>query len=441
MIEIPKLFVAIAQWSACVLHISFFKKRFGKIPVAACAILWLAIIVLQQLLCGYAPPHALLWAVNVAVSLILMSAFIFSCTEIKLQDAVYYGICSVIVSEFIASVEWQLYNYFYMSYDFAKEAWFRYVWLAFIDSACFALLCVINVKLFKNSQALHVSGKDILFVFVVMCVSLFAANIKFFDNAGEWTARRIREGLEIRTLVELCGIFVLYSNRVMCDRIMYMTELNATRQVMDNQYRQYKIYKENDEIINRHYHDLKHQLDMILSEEDGNKRAEYLKDIQNAIRIRQSEHKTGNEVVDVILSGKNLECVDGGITMSVVADGKLLDFMSKMDICSVLGNCLDNAIESVRKIEDQEKRIIQFALFTQGDMIVMRVKNYCEEKLLIRDGEIVTSKNHKDDHGYGLKSIRFVAEKYGGNMKILKEGNWFSLCLLFPDNINETKRD
>lgn len=441
MFDIPRLFIGIVQWAACFLHMQAFKRRCKPLPFAALCLLWLSVFIAQNILFGYLPFNFGIRFLNSCLSLILMIAFMFSTTAINIKDAVFYGFSSYVLGGFISSVHWQLYYYFYIGYDFAKELWFIILWLVFIYCACFILIILINSRVFKNSKIPCASYKDIIFIVIMTVFCIVSANIKFFNNDGVWMERRIREWNEIRTLVWMFGLVVIYFNRVMSDKIMYMAELTAINRVMDNQFKQYKIYKQNNEIINRHYHDLKHQLDIILSEDDHDKRSEYLEEMQKAIKLRQSEKVTGNKVVDVILSGKSIDCVNNGITLSVVADGHLLDFMSQMDLCSVLGNCIDNAVEYVENIEDKQKRIIQVALFRQGSMIVLRVKNYFDGKLEYNGENVVTTKENKLDHGYGLKSIRMITEKYGGNMKIVTEDGWFTLCLLFPLGNETTKLD
>lgn len=441
MIDIPWLFIAIAEWMACLLHMLAFKKRVKPVQFAALCVVWLAALIAQNVLFGYFADHWILECCSIVTSLILMIAFIFSGAEINLKDAIFYGFSSCIVAGFISAVHWQLFYYIYLDYAFAAELWFRCLWLAVIYSACFVLILICNDRIFKNSKVPHATVKDIIFIFVLTVFCIFIANIKIVGGAGEWTPGKIREWFEIRTLVYLCGMILLYCNRIILDKIMYMSELTATNQIMENQFRQYTIYKENDEAINRHYHDLKHQIDMILGEDSHEKRSEYLEEMSKAIKLRQSEKLTGNRVVDVILSGKSIACVNNGITLSVVADGCLLNFMSQMDICSVLGNSIDNAIEYVKSIEEPEKRIIQVALFQQGDMVVLRVKNYFSGRLNYKDEAIVTTKENKNDHGYGIKSIRLITEKYGGTMQVVAQDGWFTLCLLFPQDGDHTKFD
>ena len=69
-------------------------------------------------------------------------------------------------------------------------------------------------------------------------------------------------------------------------------------------------------------------------------------------------------VLDVILTAKERACADRGITFTAVADGSLLSGMSSMDIASLFGNALDNAIEATSKLPKYEQRLIKLAFQT-----------------------------------------------------------------------------
>ena len=119
--------------------------------------------------------------------------------------------------------------------------------------------------------------------------------------------------------------------------------------------------------------------------------------------------------------------------MTVVADGARLDFMETMDICSIFGNALDNAIESVETLADSSKRLIRVSVSAQNVFLLIRVENYFESAVHQEGGEFKsTKKNAKGYHGFGIKSIRYAAEKYGGSVSITMEDNWFNLRVLIP---------
>ena len=84
--------------------------------------------------------------------------------------------------------------------------------------------------------------------------------------------------------------------------------------------------------------------------------------------------------------------------------------------------------------KDKQKRVIQVAAYEEQGMLLIRIRNYCENVPQIVDGLPVTSKDNTDYHGFGLKSIRHTAEKYGGGMSIKTGSNFFSLQILIPMN-------
>ena len=107
-----------------------------------------------------------------------------------------------------------------------------------------------------------------------------------------------------------------------------------------------------------------------------------------------------------------------------------------MDICTIFGNALDNAIEYEEKIKDKKKRLIRVAVYSQNRFIMIRVENYCEVRLAEEDSLPETTKKNKEYHGYGLKSIRTTAEKYGGSMTVRTKDDWFYLRVLIPKTAN-----
>ena len=219
---------------------------------------------------------------------------------------------------------------------------------------------------------------------------------------------------------------------IQCCELRVRKELEAVQNVLQNQYVQYKQSRESIELINYKYHDLKHQIAVLRSEEDPKKREEFLNRMEDGIRQYEAQNKTGNKVLDTVLTTKSLYCTKHGITFTCVADGTLLDFMDVMDICSIFGNALDNAIECELKIPDKEKRLIHVTVSKQKMFLILRFENYCEETLQYQEGALVTTKKEKEFHGYGLKSIQYTANKYEGAVSMNVEDNWFELKVLIP---------
>ena len=201
---------------------------------------------------------------------------------------------------------------------------------------------------------------------------------------------------------------------------------------MDMQYQNYQLSKESMDMVNQKYHDLKHQITLLKAEADSGKSIRYLEKMENEIKVYETQNKTGNQVLDAVLTNKALLCQNEGIELKFMIDGAQLAFMKDMDISALFGNMLDNAIESVRKQENQEKRLIGLYVSQEKQFLRIRTENYCDEKLEFRNGLPITTKEDKHLHGYGMKSIRTIVEKYGGSAMASQKNNWFELKILIP---------
>lgn len=106
--------------------------------------------------------------------------------------------------------------------------------------------------------------------------------------------------------------------------------------------------------------------------------------------------------------------------------------MKEEDIYSLFGNALDNAIEGVEKTRQPDKKVIELIVRRAGDMCSVHVENYFSGDLEYAEGLPITTHGDKNVHGFGMKSMRMNAEKYGGTMHVYTEEDVFYLDILFP---------
>lgn len=107
--------------------------------------------------------------------------------------------------------------------------------------------------------------------------------------------------------------------------------------------------------------------------------------------------------------------------------------MDVMDISALFGNAIDNAIEAVEKIDNTEQRLITLKVTSHQQFLIIRLDNYDTSSLDLSTGELPeTSKTNKDYHGFGLKSMEYVSNKYGGSLTLSKEDNWVQLKIILP---------
>ena len=404
MPDIPRIYTAIAEWLACMLFILPVKKRFANGKTGALMAVFLLIQSVFLMITGNVKIY--FWIPCMIIAVLLMIGFIYGCCEISLRDAGYFGMIAFVAAEFMASIEWQVVCFFWDG-TVPVVAVQAVVLAAIYGCVAVILYKMLHMHLPKDGK-MGISIKEYISGLVIAIAVFAVSNISFLTENTPFSGRYSFEIGNIRTLVDLGGIAILYAHLIQCCELRVRKELEAVQNVLQNQYVQYKQSRESIELINYKYHDLKHQIAVLRSEEDPKKREEFLNRMEEEIRQYEAQNKTGNKVLDTVLTTKSLYCAKHGITFTCVADGTLLDFMDVMDICSIFGNALDNAIECELKIPEKEKRLIHVTVSKQKQFLILRFENYCEETLQYQEGTPVTTKKEKEFHGYGLKSIQYT---------------------------------
>ena len=208
----------------------------------------------------------------------------------------------------------------------------------------------------------------------------------------------------------------------------YRYELDAIEVIDRKRREQYEIAKDTIDAVNVKCHDLKKMIGSVLGQYKVMTEEE-LKNLSNKISIYDAIVKTGNEALDLILTEKSLYCEQNDIKLTIIADGDGLGFISDADTYSLFGNILDNAVEAVMKLEPH-RRTITLNVRTVGGMLVVHEENYCAGEVRFVNGTPVTSKGDTNEHGYGVLSIRHIAEKYGGGVNITVKDGIFSMNVL-----------
>jgi len=175
-------------------------------------------------------------------------------------------------------------------------------------------------------------------------------------------------------------------------------------------------------------HDLKHQIAAIRTKTEQENFGKYLDRLEDSIIEYGTVVECGNETINIVLTEKNILCSTCGVKFSYIIDGTMFDFMSEMEIYSLFGNALDNALESCSKVSEPEKRVISLKAARHGEMVVLHVENFFEETLTMVDGLPQTTKKGSG-HGFGLRSIQQIAEKYEGVASVQAAGNIFKLTV------------
>lgn len=187
--------------------------------------------------------------------------------------------------------------------------------------------------------------------------------------------------------------------------------------------RQYRITKETIDLINIKCHDIRYRLGMLAEQGSG------LEELKRSIAIYDSRISTGSPILDVLLTEKSLFCEQNKINMSCMIDGSKLSFIEEGDLYCLFGNLVDNALEAVKGAEP-DRRVIDLVVKSKDGLILIQEENYFAGALNFEDGLPVTTKEGTG-HGFGMRSIRLIARKYGGELSVSTRGEIFSLNIIF----------
>ena len=229
----------------------------------------------------------------------------------------------------------------------------------------------------------------------------------------------------------ICCMLILYLQVSMCVQKKLERELETLSLLLHQSKEQYRQSDENITLLNLKCHDLKHQIREYAGKREIEE--EYIRDLENIVNIYDSPVKTGNDALDLIFTEKSLLCHKNEITLTCLADCSRLNFISSADLYGLFGNIIDNAIDAVTKLSDKDKRHIDLVVKNVNCFVSIQVDNYYTGKIqLDESGLPMTTKEDKNYHGYGLKSIAMIIDKYNGDLKLSVGKEIFSLSILFP---------
>ncbi len=208
-------------------------------------------------------------------------------------------------------------------------------------------------------------------------------------------------------------------------------EKEIVRQLSLERKKQYTLSKENIDIINQKCHDLKHQF-KALRESNKLEIDQYIEEVEKSIMIYDHVLKTDNDVLNTILTEKSLYCERHNIKLSCIIDTSQLDFISTQDLYVLFGNMLSNAIECASKQKEIEQRVISLHVQAKRNVLSIQTNNFVLVPPEFADGLPVTTKSNKAYHGFGMKSMVHIAEKYGGHLSATVNNHIFMLQIVIP---------
>ena len=140
--------------------------------------------------------------------------------------------------------------------------------------------------------------------------------------------------------------------------------------------------------------------------------------------------KSGNVMVDAILNSKLSLAKSRKINVNAKAVVPKNITISEIDLCVIIGNLLDNAIEACLRINDEKKRFIRVYMDMKRGDLYLSVTNSSEGKIQKQGGKYISGKG--ESHGFGLMRVDKIVDKYNGYIKRNDEDGAFTSEVMLP---------
>ena len=284
---------------------------------------------------------------------------------------------------------------------------------------------------------------------------LLAVLAAWLSRGREINRKSAFRAVSALTLAGFLGVITLSEQTVLAipDDTLYMWTILAVVLMMSvlvfNINRQYEVEKElaklkseQAELLERDYtavnrayqvnaklfHDLHNHIGVLrqfLTHEKYGEAVRYLDELQAPVRNLTANLWTGDETADYLINSKAAAAEADGIRFQAQVEFPRRTNIRSVDLCAILGNLLDNAIEAARQVPDPSGRTVALTIRRIHQMLVIKVENSFSSVPVQENGELKTTKTEGGLHGWGLKSAQTAAEKYDGTVQAGVSGEVF----------------
>lgn len=428
--ETPGGVYAVAYVLGSLLFIIVNKKKFKILPLIGITIIFTAILVLFMELNH--PVPAIWFMPSIMAYILVMFTYIFIAMDVPIKSVIYYTARAFIVGEFIGSLSWQLYYFSITNTFVAHNIWVLILFIVTIEGVVFALLWVLEQRFKEEARDFTLNRRELISTIIIVIAVFAVSNLSYVYDNTPFSGQVAEEIFNVRTWVDFGGVALLFAFHIQITELHMKFEVGKLQNLLKLQVENYEMSKHSIELVNQKYHDLKHHIAAMKATATDEYSLDHLNELEKEIKIFEAQNKTGNHVLDTILSARSVTCQARNIQMNVIADGHLLERVDVIDISILFGNLLDNAIESVKNINEKERKLIYLSISRQRGFILIHLENPFVGDIRYKNGLPMTTKKDQLNHGYGLKSVQTIVKKYDGSLTITNDDKWFEVRILLP---------
>lgn len=274
---------------------------------------------------------------------------------------------------------------------------------------------------FKQGQKYSLSSYQWL-------IMLFCFGISFSIATVLWNYTRLQDDTLFEVviiyilLISLNLLLYLLLNKMQRDSVI-SAEYNELSLALNHQKQTAIELSKKYEEIQTLRHDMKHYLMTsveLINEDKSIEATKYLENIlEEKIRPFSVKIQTGSAIIDATIGTKQAFCETNNIKFKILIDNQFGN-ISELDLSVLLSNMIDNAINGCQNVDDAE---IELRIERSKSYLIIIVTNTIKDSVLTSNPHLRSTKG--EHHGYGVKSMRNIAESYGGSLNFYEKGDIF----------------
>lgn len=301
-------------------------------------------------------------------------------------------------------------------------------WEVYVIAIAIRIVSLIIIyEVFKNFKY-KIKANDCAVLSTVFMIGFAALMFSVYNVLNLSKIPHILIFFSLTIFILIFLIVFLYSKNTMFLREQEQKDKMQIAQ-LQQQFAYYQEKLKDEEKVRSVYHDMKNHLLVLQRQINSPETAEMVEKLQSQVAMYEDYEHTGNDILDIILKEKSETAREKHIALSVTADLNGVDFIEPLDVSTIFGNGLDNAIEASEKLPEEQRAILVKAGRVQNFFSVL-IENSC-----LQNREYTKQRTTKSDdflHGFGISNMRKAAEKYDGQLTIKCENEKFTLKILIP---------
>ncbi|MGN0396326.1 MAG: sensor histidine kinase [Coprococcus sp.] len=386
----------------------------------------------------------LIFPLNETANFVLMMLMLIACTVYLSEDKKFRNTL-MLIPAVLVYVEWSG----IISLLERMTGLDRYVWLDIAGAEITPLFFLQDTSLLIFLGILTIKAdKKLLEVRLTTGEAIFLTLFCLFEPFLEGIFEGLEKYFQKKTYTLAWCVFILALNCAVAYGIAYRKRAKYYKLKSENyktqfkdEYTYFQDYKDQQSDTAKFRHDFNnHVLVMqdMFNAGEYEKAKEYFSQVYGKQGISDGKGRccskilTGNEMADILISAKTEEMQKNDIELSVEGSLAPLSVIEPVDMCILLSNLLDNAIEANQKY--MGKRYIKIRTGSSDVLFTVMITNPTQEVVKMNRELPVTTKTDKEKHGFGLSNVREIVAKYDGEMQFKAVDNTVSVKLLLPIN-------